>query len=145
MPPVTSAEYAVTPKGTYLAQLCDIEVKTAKQPTKEGGERDSSFWVWKFRGFSVKDKLRKMVPVEITTGTGITSKDSALKNLLMSAFPEKTLEELKSYNTDEMIGKAWVLKVGIGESKNGNEKNVILNIEASEDDPFAEPGDDDEE
>jgi len=101
--------------------------------------------VWKFRGFSVKDKLRKMVPVEITTGTGITSKDSALKNLLMSAFPEKTLEELKSYNTDEMIGKAWVLKVGIGESKNGNEKNVILNIEASEDDPFAEPGDDDEE
>jgi len=145
MPPVTNSEFAVAAKGTYLTQLCDIEAKTAPQKNDRGETRDSTFWVWKFRGFLTKDKLRKMVPVEITTGTGLSSKASALKNLLMLAYPDKSLDELKTFNTDEMIGKAWVVKVGEDEKPNGGKKNIILNIEPSDDDPFADTASDDDE
>ena len=141
MPPVTSTDYAVTPKGTYLTQLCDIETKSSKQTGSDGVARDSSFWVWKFRGYNMKDPAKKAVPVEITTGTAVTKNDSALKTLLMSAFPDKNLDDLKTFNTDEMVGKAWVIKLGIGEKPNGGEKNIILNIEATEEDPFADDDD----
>lgn len=138
MPQVQPGEVQLADKGIYIAQLCTIEAKTSKQKDDQGVENDSTFWIWKFRGFKEKDKNREMVPVEITTGCTVSSKDSQLKSLLMSAYPEMTLEEMKVFNSDEMIGKAWRLKVGIGQKPNGKDKNVILDIEPCEDDPFAD-------
>jgi hypothetical protein len=146
MPPVTTSEFEIAAKGTYLTRLNDIECKSAKitrRADEGGGEKDSNFWVWKFRGYNLKDAKRKQTSVEIVTGTNITSKDSALKSLLMSAYPDMSSDERKAFNTDEMVGKAWLIKVGIGEKPNGGEKNIILNIEASDDDPFADKDDDD--
>jgi hypothetical protein len=138
MPAVHSGEVVLADKGVYIAQLCAIDAKTAKQKNDQGIEQDSTFWIWKFRGFKEKDKARAMCPVEVTTGCTVSTKDSQLKSLLMSAFPEMTPEEMKTFNTDEMIGKAWRIKVGVAQKPNGNDKNVILDIEACDEDPFAD-------
>lgn len=132
MPAVTTSEFEIAEKGMYLANLCEIEVKNSKQRRDNGEERDSTFWVWKFKGYREQDKNRKIKSVEITTGTGVSKKDSALKSLLMNAYPDMTFEEMQKFNTDEMIGKSWRIKVGIGQKPDGAEKNIILNIEPSE-------------
>lgn len=145
MPPVSKSEFSVADKGTYLAQLCDIEEKVALQKNDRGEDRESKFWVWKFRGYLIKDPAKKMVPVEVTSGVGVSSKASALKHILSCAFPDMTLDEMSVFNTDEMVGKAWVLKVSVEEKPNGSKKNVILNIEPSDKDPFADTDDEDDD
>lgn len=142
MPQVQKSEFTVAEKGTYLAQLCDIEQKVAMQKSDSGDDRESKFWVWKFRGYLTKDTTKKMVPIEVTSGCGVSSKQSALKHILSCAFPDMTLDEMSMFNTDEMVGKAWVLKVSVEETAKGSKKNVILNIEPSDKDPFS---DDDED
>ena len=139
MPQVTSSEYDVAERGVYLANLCAITSKTQKQKNDAGEERDSTFWVWEFKGYKEKDKAKKIMPVEITTGTGISSKPSALKSLLSQAFEEMTFEEMKKFNTDEMINKAWRISVTVEPKQSGGgDKNVITKIEEVEIDVFAD-------
>ena len=143
MPRVQANEFQVAPKGTYLSMLCEIQEKSTPQRNEKTGDmKDSKFWVWKFSGYQTKDPQKKRTPIEVTTGIGVSSKASALKHILSCAYPEMSVDEMKAFDTDTMIGKAWVLKVGVEEKPNGGEKNVILNIEASDKDPFAD--DDDE-
>jgi hypothetical protein len=130
MPQVQSSEFTLADKGVYIATLCEIETKSSKQRGSNGEEKDSTFWVWKFKGCKEKGADKKVCKVEITTGTGVTKKDSALKSLLSSAFPDMSPDEMRAYNTDEMIDQNWRIKVGMGEKPDGSPKNVILDIEA---------------
>ena len=132
MPAVTKSDFEIAEKGMYLANLCEIEVKASTLKRDDGSDSKGFFWVWKFKGYRETDKRKEIKSVEITTGTAVSKKDSALKSLLMNAFPDMTFEEMQKYNTDEMIGKSWRIKVGIGQKPDGNEKNVILNIEPSD-------------
>lgn len=145
MPKVQSGEVTLADKGIYIAQLCAIESKASTLKRDDGSDSTGSFWIWKFKGYLEKDPKKKVAPVEIATGSTVSKKDSALKNLLLSAYPDFTLEDMKEFDTDEMIGKVWRIKVSIGQKPDGQDKNVILNIEASDInfDPFAGEEDDD--
>ena len=144
MPKVSSGEVTLAEKGVYIAQLMTIESKASTLKRDDGSDSTGCFWIWKFKGYLEKDVKKKVGPVEITTGSTVSKKDSALKSLLMSAYPEFTLDDMKEFDTDEMINKTWRIKVGIGQKPDGSDKNVILNIEASEKefDAFADQDDD---
>ena len=139
MPKVESGGATIVPAGVYTTQLNEIAV-TPSTMKRDDGSDGLPFWVWKFRGFKGKDR-DDMHTVEIVTGSTVSQKDGALKSLLMSAHEEMTLTEMKQYDTDEMINKFWKIKIGVTENKSGSPKNVILNIEETTDDPFADSDD----
>lgn len=139
MPAVSTFEREVIAKGVYLFTLTEIEVR-ASTLKRDDGSAGGDFWIWKWRGKHVKtqDKAK----LETSSGTSVSKKDSALKSLLSSAYPDMTLEDMKTFNTDEMIGKSWQVSVGVVMDDKGEKKNKIIDIEASEKDPFADSDDD---
>jgi hypothetical protein len=135
MPIPTTFERIVIAKGVYVFTLTAIEVK-ASSLKRVDGSAGGDFWVWKWRGKHARSG--EPAKLETTTGSGISKKDSALKTLLTSAYPEITFEEMKEFNTDEMVGKTWEVSVGIAMDEKGDKINRIIDLQPSTKDAFSD-------
>lgn len=144
MPKVESFNREVIPGGIYIAKLCDIEVKDSTLK-RDDGSTGGKFWVWKWQAKKEKELKKaeaKIYRPETVTGNSVSQKDSKLKLLLMNCYPDKTLEEMQKFNTDEMIDGCFRIKFGT-DGDGDQMKNVILSIEVIDEDdidgdPFAE-------
>lgn len=148
MPKVESFSREVIPGGIYISKLCDIEVKDSTLK-RDDGSTGGKFWVWKWQAKKEKELKKadaKIYRPETVTGNSVSQKDSKLKLLLMNCYPDKTLEEMQKFNTDEMIDSLFRIKFGT-DGDGDQMKNVILSIEIldedalGDDDPFAEDDD----
>lgn len=139
MPVVKSSEFSIAPKGVYLLQLLQIDEKASTLKKDNGGD-PGYFWIWKFAGYLQKDKAKTRVDIDITTGTSVSAKDSALKNILTQVPVDAsgdtlTLDQMKTYNTDDLIGSDYVVKIGVELKPDGvSQKNTIISIEPAPED-----------